>query len=107
MTEAGNGATDYDDAFGTGVDDEATYADPHSGNVGAMQAPMLPTHRSARTWKPTERFLEGAQQESIALPTCLEAAHYDPYSACATDGAHAFALLAHADKDTIYILIKP
>jgi hypothetical protein len=72
----------------------------------AQQQPNLPINqparRSQRNWRPTQRYLESLQQETVALPVALQAAVYDSEYKTITDDIDPISLLAKTDKDTMY-----
>jgi hypothetical protein len=58
--------------------------------------------RSNRTWKPTKRFLEGAEQESYSIPVALQASVYDEDYLTFIDDVSPICLLAKTGGDTMY-----
>jgi Reverse transcriptase (RNA-dependent DNA polymerase) len=63
----------------------------------------VPTRRSARTWKPTTRYLESIVQEDLqlhAIPINCEALYFDGNDDI--DGINPLAMLAKTDEDTMY-----
>jgi hypothetical protein len=58
--------------------------------------------RTSRVWKPTQRYLEGIQQESIALPIALQASCYDDEHETIIDDVNPMSLLSKTDGDTMY-----
>jgi hypothetical protein len=75
-----------------------------SAHKGAApeNADDVPERRSGRRWKPIPSFLEGMQQETIALPVAVQAFCYNDQHETILDGAHPMSLLAKTDGDTMY-----
>jgi hypothetical protein len=71
-------------------------------NADDVPTTSVPERRSGRRWKPTQRFLGGMQQETIALPVLAQACCYDDQYETILDGAHPMSLLAKTDGDTMY-----
>jgi hypothetical protein len=74
---------------------------PHEG--ANVQEPIVHgTHRFTRAWRPTQRYLEGREQEAISLPASARIAEYDQEYKSMIDDVHPFSVLASTDGDTMY-----
>jgi hypothetical protein len=60
------------------------------------------TRRSTRAWRPTQRYLQGKEQEAISLSAAASIAEYDEECKTFIDDVHRFSVLASKDGDTMY-----
>jgi hypothetical protein len=74
---------------------------PHEG-ANVPEPIVHGTRRSTRAWRPTQRYLEGKEQEAVSLPAAARIAEYDEECKTFIDDVHPFSVLASTDGDTMY-----
>jgi hypothetical protein len=90
-----------------GISDEPHNASGHNttnnNNTYHAYEHKTTLRHSKRTHKPTQRYLESLEQETIALPAALEASRFDPYIIPEVDTMDAIMMLSKSgDPDTMY-----
>jgi hypothetical protein len=92
--------------FGSTVKDIQEKIETEGVLPGIVLPPPVPmihgTRRSGRTWKPTERYLKGKEQETISLTALARLAEYDSNYKTFIDDIHPVSVLAQTDGDTMY-----
>jgi Reverse transcriptase (RNA-dependent DNA polymerase) len=106
-TQTNNIVDNFMDEYDNNVDDaESTVRPQDEGAQHELQQDQppqeQPPRRSTRAWKPTRKYLESVQQESLALPISLQIAKYDSDCEIFVDNINPLSVLAQGNGDTMY-----